>query len=74
MKLFKRKKTDNTEEVSIQPPASSRIEVKTHKDANQKEVEKAKQANEHLNDLLIENGFTLKIFLAAHNPVVIKKR
>lgn len=58
------------EELIVQPPASSRVEVELHKGANQDAVVKAKQANEHLKELLVNNGFTLKIYLAAggHPP------
>lgn len=43
----------------------NRVEVVVHKNATQEAVAQAKEANQHLNDLLIENGFTLKIYLAA---------
>lgn len=52
------------EELMVQPPITSRIEVEVAKDAGREAVEKAKYANTHLNDLLVENGFTLKIYLA----------
>lgn len=61
MPLFKRKQR---EDIHVEPPVSSRVEVELHKTAGKQAVEKAKQANEHLNDLLVENGFTLKIYLA----------
>jgi hypothetical protein len=41
------------------------IEIVAHKEAKQEMVDRAKIANEHLNGLLVENGFTLKIYLAA---------
>lgn len=62
MPLFSRKK--HIEDIHVQPPISSRIEVELNKTANTEAVEKAKKANQHLNDLLVENGFTLKIYLA----------
>lgn len=62
MNWFKRKPK---EDMSIQPPPSSRVEVELHKDASREAATKATQANKHLNDLLVENGFTLKIYLAA---------
>lgn len=49
----------------IQPPTNSRVEVELHKGASVEAADKAIEANRHLNDLLIENGFTLKIYLAA---------
>ena len=62
MSWFKKKRR---EDLIVQPLASSRVEVEVHKNANREATEKAKKANEHLNDLLVENGFTLKIYLAA---------
>ena len=41
------------------------IEVVVSKDSTQEAVLAAKEANKHLNDLLVENGFTLKIWVAA---------
>lgn len=66
MGLFKRKQK---EDLNIQPPADSRVEVELHKAASKEAVEKANAANQHLNDLLIANGFTLKIYLAAGGQV-----
>ena len=43
----------------------SRVEVVVHKEATKEVVETAKAANRQLNNLLNNNGFTLKIFLAA---------
>lgn len=63
MALFRRKNTQ--EKIIVSPPPSSRVEVELHKNASEEAATKAKEANEHLNDLLVENGFTLKIFLAA---------
>lgn len=62
MSWFKKKRT---EDLAIQPPISSRVEVEIDKNASREAAEKAKKANEHLNTLLVENGFTLKIYLAA---------
>lgn len=41
------------------------IEIVANKAAKQEVIAEAKEANAKLNKLLIENGFTLKIFLAA---------
>lgn len=62
MGLFKKKRK---EDLSVQPPMASRVEVEIDKNATREAAEKAKTANQHLNDLLVENGFTLKIYLAA---------
>ena len=69
--LFNRKKK---EDYQIQPPVSSRVEVELAKGASKEAVEKAKDANQHLNNLLVENGFTLKIYLAAGGQLRHKKQ
>lgn len=68
MSLFKRK--PKTPPIVVKLPATSRVEVELHKNASEDAAQKAKETNQHLNDLLIENGFTLKIYLAAggHQP------
>lgn len=71
MGLFSRKRK---EDINIQPQAASRVEVELHKSATVEAAEKAKQANQHLNDLLIDNGFTLKIYLAAGGQLSHKKQ
>jgi hypothetical protein len=43
----------------------SRVEVVVHKEAAKDAVQEAKAVNKHLNKLLEQNGFTIKIFLAA---------
>ena len=43
----------------------SRVEVVAHKLATKQVVNEAKVANEQLKNLLENNGFTIKIFLAA---------
>jgi hypothetical protein len=71
MNFFSRKRK---EDVRIEPPASSRVEVELHKSASAEAAEKAKEANKHLNELLVANGFTLKIYLAAGGQLHNKKR
>lgn len=61
------------EDIHVEPPASSRIEVELHKTASSDAAQKAKEANKHLNDLLVENGFTLKIYLATGGKIPPKK-
>lgn len=51
--------------VVIKPPAASRVEIELHKGASEHAATKALETNKHLTDLLVENGFTLKIYLAA---------
>jgi hypothetical protein len=57
----------------VSPPPASRVEVELHKSANKAAVEKAKGVNKHLNDLLEENGFTIKIALAAGRKNIRRK-
>jgi hypothetical protein len=71
MSWFKR--TPKIEPIVLAPPASSRVEVELHKNASEEAAKKAAQTNQHLNDLLVENGFTLKIFLAAGGHLPTKK-
>lgn len=70
MSWFKRKVK---EDYQIHPPVSSRVEVELAKGASKDAVEQAKNANDKLNTLLVENGFTLKIYLAAGGQLHKKK-
>lgn len=58
------------EPIVVQPAPSSRVEIELHKGASEDAAAKATETNKHLTDLLVENGFTLKIYLAAggHQP------
>lgn len=49
----------------ITPPATSRVEIELHKNASVNAAKKADEVNKHLQYLLVENGFTFKIYLAA---------
>lgn len=55
--------------IVVTPPATSRVEVELHKVASEDAALKAQETNQHLNELLEENGFTLKIYLAAGGQV-----
>lgn len=59
--------------IEISPPQASRVLVELHKSANQEATDKAKEVNKHLNDLLEENGFTIKIALAAGRKNITRK-
>lgn len=74
MGIFKRKKETISPPLVVAPPADSRVEVELHKGASEEAAEKAKQANKHLTDLLVENGITLKIYLAAGGQLHQKKQ
>lgn len=41
------------------------VEIIAHKKATKKTIDKTKEINQNLNKMLIENGFTLKIYLAS---------
>lgn len=62
MGLFNRKQKPD---MNIESHHDTRVEVVVHKNAAKDAVVKAKEANKHLNELLVQNGFTLKIYLAA---------
>ncbi len=68
MSWFNRKK--EVPPMVIKPAATSRVEIELHKGASEDAAKKADDTNKHLTDLLVENGFTLKIYLAAggHQP------
>jgi len=68
MRLFNRK--PKHQPIVVTPPATSRVEVELHKNASEHAAKKADETNKHLKELLVENGFTLKIYLAAggHQP------
>lgn len=63
MWLFNRKPTPPP--IVVTPPPTSRVEVELHKGASEEAAAKAVAVNQHVKDLLVENGFTLKIYLAA---------
>lgn len=72
MGWFKRKKQE-APPVVITPPPTSRVEIELHKGASEDAAKKAEQVNQHVKDLLVENGFTLKIALAAGAQIHSKK-
>ena len=51
--------------IVVIPQPTSRVEVELHKGASEDAAAKAIAVNKHVKDLLVENGFTLKIYLAA---------
>lgn len=63
MSWFKRKQTPDP--IVINVPVTSRVEIELHKNASQEAAKVAIEANKHLNDLLLANGFNFKLFLAA---------
>ena len=71
--MFWRKKEEQQPDIVVQPPVASRVEVEVAKDANKEAKRKADAVNSHVKDLLVENGITVKIVLAAHNPAARKK-
>lgn len=65
--FWRKKKHEETPfvEMTNSEDHDNRVEVVVHKNATQESLAKADDANQKLNELLIENGFTLKIYLAA---------
>lgn len=63
MWLFSRK--PKPAQIVVTPPATSRVEVELHKGASVEAAQKAAAVNQHVKELLIDNGFILKISLAA---------
>lgn len=61
--LFNRR--EKPEPIVVVPPPTSRVEVELHKGASEDAAKKADAVNQHMKELLVENGFTLKIALAA---------
>lgn len=72
MRLFNRK--PKPEPIVVTPPPQSRVEVELHKNASAEAAKKAQEVNEHVKDLLVENGFTLKIYLAAGGQLSHKNK
>jgi hypothetical protein len=71
MLWFNRKKIPHGE---TEAAHDSRVEVVVNQSAAKEVVEEAKAVNDRLNKLLVENGFTLKIFLAAGGQQKYPKR
>lgn len=71
--IFKRKKSNDSEAVILTPPPTSRVEIELHKGASEEAAKKADAVNQHVKELLVENGFTLKIALAAGATLSHKK-
>ena len=71
--IFKRKKDTQDPPVVITPPPTSRVEIELHKGASEDAAKKAEAVNQHVKELLVENGFTLKIALAAGAQLSHKK-
>lgn len=73
MSWLDRFKRNKVEPLVVAPPPTSRVEIELHKSASEEAAQKAQETNQHLNDLLVRNGFTLKIYLAAGGQVHQKK-
>lgn len=63
--LWFNKKSQTTVEDQEKLVQSTSIEIVAHKDAKAEVIKEAHQVNARLNNLLVGNGFTLKIYLAA---------
>lgn len=68
MGLFGRKKnTEAIEPIVVKdtPIKDPIVEIIANQEAKKEVIEKAKKASSDLNELLVQNGFTIKIYLAA---------
>lgn len=61
-------KRKNQPDIQVTPTPESRVEIEVAKDANKEIKEKAKKVNADVKELLVQNGFTLTIALAASRP------
>lgn len=77
MGLFRRKKNPETiaEPIVVRdtPVKDPAVEIIANEKAKDEVIDKAKKASDELNSLLVKNGFTIKIYLATHNPPTKKK-
>lgn len=86
MGLFRRKQGNvenveiNADSVNITEASPTKntpdpiVEIIANEKAKDEVIEKAKEASNQLNNLLVQNGFTIKIYLAAHSPQQTKKK
>lgn len=69
--FFKRRKKPIDTTIAVR---NASVEIKADKDAKAEAFAEAKKATQHLNYLLeVENGFTMKIYLAAGGSHTEKK-
>lgn len=61
--LFNRKPKEVV--TTVTPPPASRVEIEVHKNASREVKQAADEVNNHVQGLLSENGFTIKIAVAA---------
>lgn len=71
MSLFRKKPT---EDIRLEPTSQDRLEIEVHKSASKEAKQKADAVNNHVRDLLGENGFTVKIYLAAGGHLPARKK
>lgn len=70
MAWFNRNKSPHGE---TEAAHNTRVEVVVQQNANKEVANEAKAVNEKLNKLLLDNGFTLKIYLAAGGKAQARK-
>ena len=68
MGLFKRKQQEPQPLLETHLKPETPVEIIAHKDAKKEIVDEAQKVNAHLKELLVKNGFTIKIYLAAQSP------
>jgi len=71
MSLFKKKSPEN---LRLAATSDSRVEIELHKSASKDAKQKADEINQHLKELVIENNFTVKIFVAAGGHLSANKQ
>lgn len=71
---FKSKHPTQVEQQQQEIAETAAVEVVAHKKATKEQIDKVKGINDNLNQVLEENGFTIKIFLAAGGDHSIKKK
>ena len=62
-----------SENSPIATPDEPIVQIIANQEAQKEVIEKAKVASNQLNELLVQNGFTIKIYLAAGGKPPVKK-
>lgn len=68
MGLFNRKKSVEPPVLETPKEREAMIQIVAHEDAKKEIVDRANEVQAHLNELLVKNGFIVKIVLAAKSP------
>lgn len=63
-----------TENTPTDSPDEPIVQIIANREAQKEVIEKAKVASSQLNELLVQNGFTIKIYLAAGGSLPVKPK